>query len=324
MAGTDEGDDGILSVDETWTYQALYAITQADIDQGSVINQATVNGILAGLDLPVFDLSDDDSLEENGVTRTLVPDDACPDDGDGTPLFGIAIIKTGVGQDVDFDGCDDSIEYNFSVTNSGSTNLESIVLTDDMLGEEINGPLTSEATEDGILQPGEEWIYTATYNLTQEDISGIFVENQATVTANLINTDITIFDNSDNDSYLENEITSINVSSFCEFTGGGSGFEIFNGITPNGDGSNDFFRIQGIENYPDNNVKIFNRWGVLVYQTDSYGQGNNLFYGIPEGRATLQKEGKLPSGTYFYILTFTSEDNPGEESYSGYLYINRN
>ncbi|WP_187289859.1 gliding motility-associated C-terminal domain-containing protein [Flagellimonas ruestringensis] len=324
VAGTDEGDDGILSVDETWTYQALYAITQADIDQGSVINQATVNGILAGLDLPVFDLSDDDSLEENGVTRTLVPDDACPDDGDGTPLFGIAIIKTGVGQDVDFDGCDDSIEYNFSVTNSGSTNLESIVLTDDMLGEEINGPLTSEATEDGILQPGEEWIYTATYNLTQEDISGIFVENQATVTANLINTDITIFDNSDNDSYLENEITSINVSSFCEFTGGGSGFEIFNGITPNGDGSNDFFRIQGIENYPDNNVKIFNRWGVLVYQTDSYGQGNNLFYGIPEGRATLQKEGKLPSGTYFYILTFTSEDNPGEESYSGYLYINRN
>jgi len=84
-----------------------------------------------------------------------------------------------------------------------------------------------------------------------------------------------------------------------------------------------YFRIQGIENYPDNNVKIFNRWGVQVYQMDSYGQGNNLFYGLSEGRATLQKKRELPSGTYFYILTFTSDDNPGQESYSGYLYINR-
>jgi len=316
-------ENGVLQVGETWVYLALYGLTQEDIDNGSVINQADVNGEIVDTEISVSDLSHDVSLDEDGPTETSVPNDACPGGGDGNPLFAIAIIKTGEGIDADFDGCDDSIEYTFTVINSGLTDLENIVLTDDLLGGQVNGLVATDETDDGILQPGEEWIYTATYNLTQEDIDGIFVDNQAVVTADLINSTDSVFDNSDDNSYQENDITSINVSTFCEFTGGGSGFEIFNGITPNGDGLNDFFRIQGIENYPDNNVKIFNRWGVQVYEINSYGQGNNLFYGISEGRATLQQERELPSGTYFYILTFTSDENPGEESYSGYLYINR-
>ncbi|MER3317445.1 MAG: gliding motility-associated C-terminal domain-containing protein [Allomuricauda sp.] len=317
-------ENGILQVGEVWTYIGLYPITEQDIINGSVINQAIVFAEPVGTNNQVADFSDDDSNLENDPTRTPVPNDACPGDGgNGTLLFGIAVIKTGVSIDNDFDGCDDSIDYNFSVTNTGSINLDNVILNDELLGGTINGLLESIETVDNILQPGEEWIYTATYNLTQEDIDGIFVDNQATVTADLEDSTDAVFDNSDDNSYLENDITSINVSSLCEFSGGGSDFQIFNGMTPNGDGLNDYFRIQGIENYPDNNVKIFNRWGVQVYQIDSYGQGNNLFYGISKGRATLQKDRELPSGTYFYILTFTGENNPGKESYSGYLYINR-
>ncbi|MEO1487190.1 MAG: gliding motility-associated C-terminal domain-containing protein, partial [Bacteroidota bacterium] len=63
-------------------------------------------------------------------------------------------------------------------------------------------------------------------------------------------------------------------------------------------------------------------WGVEIYNRDNYGQGDNLFRGVSEGRATINKSRELPSGTYFYILTFTGE-NPGEDTYSGYLYINR-
>ncbi|MDF0717286.1 gliding motility-associated C-terminal domain-containing protein [Muricauda sp. 334s03] len=319
-------ENGILQVGEVWLYTDIYPITQEDIDNGFVINQAIISAELVDSNFIVFDLSDDDSNFENTPTRTEVPNDACPGDGggDGTPLFGIALIKTGEGIDTDIDGCDDSINYTFTVINSGTVELENIVLNDDLLGGTITGLINTTETEDGILQSGEEWTYTATYNPTQEDIDGVFVDNQAVVTADLIDTTDSVFDNSDDNSYEENDITSVNVSTFCEYTGGGSDFQIFNGMTPNGDGLNDYFRIQGIENYPDNNVKIFNRWGVQVYQIDSYGQGNNLFYGLSEGRATLQKDRELPSGTYFYILTFTSEVNPGNESYSGYLYINRN
>ena len=48
-------------------------------------------------------------------------------------------------------------------------------------------------------------------------------------------------------------------------------FEIFNLVTPNGDGLNDYFELRGIENFGPNEVKIYNRWGVLVYETENYG-----------------------------------------------------
>ncbi|PWL39046.1 hypothetical protein DKG77_12550 [Flagellimonas aquimarina] len=313
-------ENGILQVGEIWTYVALYAITQADIDATVVINQATVSAEPVGLDEQVVDSSDDDSNFQDQPTRTEVPDDSCPGDGGETPLFGIAILKIGSSLDINLDGCDDSIRYDFTVINTGSINLEDVEINDELLGGQINGLVLSEESEDNILQPGEEWQYTAIYNLTQEDIDGVFVNNQASVTANLIGSNNIVFDFSDNDNYQEDDPTETNVSGFC--ADGGSDFEIFNGITPNGDGFNDYFQIVGIENYPNNNLKIFNRWGVLVYQADNYGQGNNLFRGISEGRSTMTQDRELPSGTYFYSLTFSAE-NPGKDSYNGYLYINR-
>ena len=104
----------------------------------------------------------------------------------------------------------------------------------------------------------------------------------------------------------------------------GVGFEIYNGVTPNGDGLNDFFLIEGIAPYPNNYVKIFNRWGVLVWETDGYNESDNVFRGESNGRATINAGELLPTGTYFYILTFTGGETPeGQNSYTGYLYINR-
>ena len=93
-------------------------------------------------------------------------------------------------------------------------------------------------------------------------------------------------------------------------------------MSPGDDGINDYFKVAGIEKYPNNTVKIFNRWGVLVYETKGYGLGDRLFMGISEGRITITKNQKLPSGTYFYVIDFDGE-NPGRERYTGYLYINR-
>ena len=102
-------------------------------------------------------------------------------------------------------------------------------------------------------------------------------------------------------------------------------FEIFNGITPNDDGYNDFFRIKGIEDYPNNNVKIYSRWGILLWETNGYEGGDNpvnVFTGDSDARMMIEGQRDAPTGTYFYIITF-SGDNPGKKSYSGYLYINR-
>ena len=93
-------------------------------------------------------------------------------------------------------------------------------------------------------------------------------------------------------------------------------------MSPGSDGFNDYFKIAGIEKYPNNTVKIFNRWGVAVYEVNGYGIGDKLFMGISEGRITITKNQKLPEGTYFYVIEFEG-DNPGRERYTGYLYINR-
>ena len=98
--------------------------------------------------------------------------------------------------------------------------------------------------------------------------------------------------------------------------------EVFNVITPNGDGIHDVLRIGNIENYPNNTVKIYNRWGVLVFVTKAYNSAGNVFDGTSEGRVTLDQDNKLPVGTYFYIIDY--EDLSGTmKQISGYIYINR-
>ena len=97
--------------------------------------------------------------------------------------------------------------------------------------------------------------------------------------------------------------------------------EVFNVVTPNGDGVHDILTITGLEERPKNNLQIFNRWGILLYMTDSYNTTGNYFEGQSLARLTSGKIENLPTGTYFYIFVY--EDTTGEsKNLSGYLYLN--
>ncbi|WP_335966233.1 Ig-like domain-containing protein [Galbibacter sp. PAP.153] len=91
-------------------------------------------------------------------------------------------------------------------------------------------------------------------------------------------------------------------------------------VSPNDDGQNDVLKIYGIEDFPENSVKIFNRWGVMVYETTGYGQGNNFFRGYSEGRVSVQQKDKLPVGTYYYVIDYIVDQNT--KNMAGYFYIN--
>lgn len=82
------------------------------------------------------------------------------------------------------------------------------------------------------------------------------------------------------------------------------------GISPNGDGVNDFWYIRWLYRYPDNSVTILNRWEDIVYQTDNY---QNDWYGTWNGK-------KLPEGTYFYILKI-KENGEVTQNYTGPITI---
>ena len=69
---------------------------------------------------------------------------------------------------------------------------------------------------------------------------------------------------------------------------------IVDGFSPNDDGVNETFVIEGISEYPDNRLMIFNRWGNTVLDQKGY---DNSWTGYWDDNNTY-----LPSGTYFYIF----------------------
>ncbi len=94
-----------------------------------------------------------------------------------------------------------------------------------------------------------------------------------------------------------------------------SDIEVYNALSPNGDGLNDVFTIRNIERYPDNEVTIFNRWGKILYHVKGYGQYNRYFTGHSESGITV------PVGTYYYVLKVN--ENSKQQVFKGFLYINR-
>jgi gliding motility-associated-like protein len=104
---------------------------------------------------------------------------------------------------------------------------------------------------------------------------------------------------------------------------------VHNAFSPNGDGVNEMFTIDNIDDticYPENTVEIYNRWGVLVFETTGYNNVTNAFNGISRGRTTVSQSSGLPTGTYFYILNYTSVDGTGQiqtNKQDGYLYLTK-
>ena len=95
--------------------------------------------------------------------------------------------------------------------------------------------------------------------------------------------------------------------------------EFYNAISTDEGSQNNGFIIKNIDLYPNNNLKIFNRYGVLVYEKDGYTNADP-FKGFSTGRATVNKDGKLPQGTYYYVLEYTDGQNQSQQK-AGWLYI---
>ncbi|SHK46867.1 gliding motility-associated C-terminal domain-containing protein [Maribacter aquivivus] len=265
--------------------------------------QATADYILpSGIDLNTNGL--DDAYEANGLTG-LFPVDT---DGDNLPDYldedsdndnvldaieahdhnhdGIADVVR-IGSDKDDDGLDDG--------------YEGAIAVDTDVNDEIDDPYAQLPNTDS----DEE----SDYRDTDDDDDGIETRDED---INL-NGDY-VDDDSDDDgipNYLDSDLGQLEEE-----------IEVFNVITPNGDGIHDVLRIDGLQNYPNNTLKIYNRWGVAVYMTKAYDTEGNVFDGTSEGRVTVDMDSKLPVGTYFYILDYELP-NGETKTLSGYIYINR-
>jgi gliding motility-associated-like protein len=80
------------------------------------------------------------------------------------------------------------------------------------------------------------------------------------------------------------------------FISGISSSDVASAFTPNGDGINDYWKINGIENYSNGTIRVYTRDGRLVFQSTGYGSPfDGTYNGTP-----------LPAGVYYYIIDLKS------------------
>ncbi|HYG01265.1 MAG TPA: gliding motility-associated C-terminal domain-containing protein, partial [Chryseosolibacter sp.] len=92
----------------------------------------------------------------------------------------------------------------------------------------------------------------------------------------------------------------------------------YNLVTTNDDGNNDRFQVDCLSLFPNNNVKIFNRSGVMVYEADGYNNNDVVFSG--RGTRGVYATGNyLPVGTYFYVI----DKRDGSKPSTGYIELTR-
>ncbi|MEZ4961588.1 MAG: SdrD B-like domain-containing protein [Saprospiraceae bacterium] len=83
---------------------------------------------------------------------------------------------------------------------------------------------------------------------------------------------------------------------------------VYNAFSPNGDGYNDYFKIDGLQRYPGSELSIYSRYGQKVFSSKDYKNDWGGSWG----------SNNLPNGTYFYILELG-----GEKRLTGYLQVER-
>jgi len=230
---------------------------------------------------------------------------------------------------IDLEVFDGTPPYSFLWSNSATTqNIDgltagnySVIITD------ANG---CTLNEEAVLEQPEEPIY----------ISGRFIEGVECIDDPFgsVNYDINggtppytyLWDNGETSMTLNNAtggdhvltITDANgcqliENFFVEYLYDQCDIRVPGGLTPYSEYDNKFV-IRGLEMYPYNTLRIFNRYGTMIYMASPY---QNDWDGVPNlNRTSTESDGKVPSGTYFYTLELL----PGGKPLSGYIYLIKN
>ena len=144
---------------QTVSCTATYTVTQADVNAGDVTNTAVAQGLTPA----------QAAVESNPATAQLNADQAP----------GLALFKTGALADGATGRAGDVINYRFEVTNTGNITLTNVTISDQLDG--LSDIVYRWQNVEGVLQPGEQAVATATYVLTQADVDAGGVHNKAVV-----------------------------------------------------------------------------------------------------------------------------------------------
>lgn len=146
---------------------------------------------------------------------------------------------------------------------------------------------------------GVSYLWTPALNLSDSSAATPFASPDTTTTYVLAAFDGLC-------TYYDSATVTVQSAEVC-------GLHIFNAFSPDGDGVNDTWLIEGLVGYLDNQVLIMNRWGDELRSFSGYNNNDVVWDGTNNGGE------ELPTGTYYYIIKL----NDINETYSGWVYLER-
>lgn len=263
----------------------------------------SISGV--GIDRPVSNISIDPSigsfcLQETATFTAGVTD--CPDTGDYEWFINGVLAAT-------------TITPNFQTSALTQGDIVSVqtacYLICPATPSDATSPITVssfmvDAGPDQTIQPGESAIlggittasifqWSPTFNVSNPLNLNPVVSPDETVTYTLTATQ--------NGCTLTDQ-TTVTVASFIE---------IPNSFSPNEDGANDTWIIEGAEVYPDASMKVYSRWGQPVFETIGYTE-------LKAWDGTNQRGKPLAAGVYYYIFELRDTE---EQVFKGSLTMMR-
>jgi gliding motility-associated-like protein/uncharacterized repeat protein (TIGR01451 family) len=292
-----------LSPGAAITVEEEYALVALDISNGFVSNMATVTATNSDRSIRITESSTDGG--GNNFTEVDLP----------------CVLDLSIERDVDELNPMVGKEVVFSLTieNVGGLEATDIVVIDnippafDLIGVEgIPSVGTTVLTTNSVewTIPSLDFGETAVLNIRVEvnqdseaDADGY--TNTATITDSLGVTHV--------DDDFTNDEDDITLEPNC--------LRVYSLVSPNNDGDNESLHIDCIGDYPGNSIRIYNRWGSLIYETQDYDNVLNNWSGQSNSDSIITIDlGKnsdgVPEGTYYYILDL----NNGEEPLAGWIY----
>ena len=229
-----------------------------------------------------------DSSQAN-ATLTVIED---PTDVDIEILKTVTPTEASIG---------DTVQFTITVANLGTTTAHSISVLEELpLGYQYN----SHTTTSGIYTlENSIWFLNTLY---ANSIETLTLNATVISSINLLNTAVLVSVDDPEQNSANNEDSAAILVDDC--------LQISEGFSPNTDKVNDTFTIKCIEDYPNNTLKIYNRYGTLVYETSNY---KNQWNGVAN-RGVPISNNRLPVGTYYYVLHIKSLQKP----IIGWVYLN--
>jgi gliding motility-associated-like protein len=264
-----EGLYAVIVFDALGCEQSLdFAITQST---GLIVDLAITNALCAG------DSTGSVSVTTAGGTPEFTYSWTDSDEnvlGEESSINGLPAGDYSV-EVADASGCDTTAT--FSIAAPGALSV-TITLSEFSIATNTYNISTPDGDNGSILVEVENGTPEYTYNWTPNSI-GDSISNPENLTAG----EYTLQIMDANGCVLDTVITLVDPDAL----------KLYTALSPNGDGFNDTYVIDGVQDCPDNQFKVFNRWGNLVYEKDSY---------LNQWEGQDMDGNTLSDGTYFVVF----------------------